>query len=209
MLFFVGCHGFPAGLNDCMSSLEFVHDNLKKFNASKILLLGESGGANLSISLALLARQRNQQSWISGVYGLCPYIYGDYDYTAKKKGQYPQSLQDNDGLLLPRCQEMKGMAMLYLPWGQSPSNNHLAWPYHTPLSALVGLPPFVISVNELDPCRDEALLFAEKLKEADVSVRSRIVKGTCHAGELLFMKHIPDIFQETLQDINEFTKTLS
>jgi acetyl esterase/lipase len=191
-----------------MSSLEYVYFNKEVLNVDNIILLGESGGANLSLAVALLAKQRHVQHWIAGVYALCPYIYGDYNYESKEAGKYPPSLRDNDCLLLPRCKEMQSMSMLYLPHGQSPSKNPLAWPYHASLADLKGLPPHVISVNELDPCRDEGLEYCAKLLEAKVTARSRVVKGTCHAGEMLFMKFLPDIFAVTLKDVQDFAKTL-
>lgn len=39
----------------------------------------------------------------------------------------------------------------------SADTDPLAWPYHTTVDDLAGLPPHVISVNELDPLRDEGL----------------------------------------------------
>ena len=204
----LGPHRFPAGLNDCMSSLEYVHANKDTFNIDKIMLLGESGGANLSMATSLLAKQRKVQHWIDGVYALCPYIFGSYDYKAMGSRRYPPSLRENDGLLLPRGKEMHSMAMLYLPRGTSPAKNPLAWPYHASLTDLKGLPPHVISVNELDPCRDEGLEYCAKLQEADVRARSRVVAGTCHAGELLFMKFMPDVFAATLKDVEDFANTL-
>ncbi len=43
----LGPHPFPAGLNDCASALKWIHENKEKFGVSKIVLNGESGGANL------------------------------------------------------------------------------------------------------------------------------------------------------------------
>mmetsp|Transcript_14256 Transcript_14256/g.23599 ORF Transcript_14256/g.23599 Transcript_14256/m.23599 type:complete len:241 (-) Transcript_14256:1127-1849(-) len=204
----LGPHHFPAGLNDCFSALEYVLAQREELNVDKIMLLGESGGANLSLALAMHTRDTLGHGLINGVYALCPYIFGDYDYHAKKEGEYPHSLRENDGLLLPRCEEMSIMSHLYLPEGKIMSQHPLAWPYHATLQDLNGLPPHVISVNQLDPCRDEGLEYGEKLKQAGVEVRSRVVEGTCHAGELLFMKYIPDIFAATLEDVNDFAKTL-
>jgi acetyl esterase len=204
----LGPHRFPAGLNDCLSALDFVYANKKKINIDKIMLLGESGGANLSLAMALQASQNNMHHMIDGVYALCPYIYGDYNIASKDKDGSLPSLIENDGLLLPRCEAMHIMSDLYLPDGELPSENPLAWPYHASIEMMEGLPPHVISVNELDPCRDEGLEYCEKLVTAGVVARSRVVKGTCHAGELLFMKYIPDIFASTLNDVNDFAKKL-
>ena len=42
------------------------------------------------------------------------------------------------------------------------------------------MPPHVISVNELDPLRDEGLDYYRRLLRAGVSAVGRMVAGTCH-----------------------------
>lgn len=202
----LGAHRFPAGLNDCLDALEFVNSKKDALEIEKVIAFGESGGGNLAISLALYAKQLGKLDWIDGVYAMCPYIYGDYDYT--KLDSYPESLRKNEGLLLPRGQEMYAMARLYLPEDAIPSQNPLAWPYHATESDVEGLPPHVISVNDLDPLCDEGLEYCKKLIEANVNARSRVVPGTCHAGEILFMKYIPDLLAGTLEDVQNFAKGL-
>ena len=46
---------FPAGLNDCVSGLKWVHANAKELNIDneKIIIAGESGGGNLTIATSL------------------------------------------------------------------------------------------------------------------------------------------------------------
>jgi acetyl esterase/lipase len=84
----------------------------------------------------------------------------------------------------------------------------LAWPYHAPVEDLAGLPPHVVSVNELDPLRDEGLAYYRKLGEAGVSVVSRTVNGTCHAGDCLFRRDMPDVYAATVRDIASFAHSL-
>ena len=73
---------------------------------------------------------------------------------------------------------------------------------------LAGLPPHVISVNQLDPLRDEGLAYFRKLLDAGVSVVSRTVNGTCHAGDLIFAAAMPDVFAATIRDIKGFADSL-
>ena len=63
---------------------------------------------------------------------------------------------------------MSVMAKVYDPGGEN-TENPLAWPYHAAAADLTGLPPHVISVNELDPLRDEGLAYWRKLVGAGVS----------------------------------------
>ena len=86
--------------------------------------------------------------------------------------------------------------------------NPLAWPYHAVKEDMVGLPPHVISVNELDPLRDEGLNYFRKLLSSGVQAYGRTVHGTCHAGDCLFPKELPDIYSSTINDIYGFCQSL-
>ena len=49
----LGPHPFPAGLNDCVSALRWMHENRDPLNLSGIVISGESGGGNLAIATCL------------------------------------------------------------------------------------------------------------------------------------------------------------
>ena len=46
----LGNHPFPAGLNDCMSGLQWTFDHEATLKISKIIVSGESGGGNLTLA---------------------------------------------------------------------------------------------------------------------------------------------------------------
>ena len=198
----LGPHPFPAGLNDCASAAQWVIANRESLGVSTVVMSGESGGGNLSIATALKAHREGWIGGIDGVYAQCPYISGAY---ANPPAELT-SMFENDKYFLD-VENMGAMAKAYDPEGAN-TTNPLAWPMHAAPSDLAGLPPHVISVNELDPLRDEGLVYFRKLLGADVSAVSRTVNGTCHAGDCLFVDAMPDVVAATIRDIKAFADSL-
>jgi acetyl esterase/lipase len=200
-----GKHGpypFPAGLNDCASALQWVNDNKAQLGISQVVVSGESGGGNLTLATALKAKQDGRIDQIDGVYAQCPYISNAY----VSRPAHLTSLYENDGYFLD-CEGMGVLAKVYDPTGEH-ATNPLAWPLHASTDDLRGLPPHVISVNQLDPLRDEGLAYFRKLLDAGVSAVSRTVNGTCHAGDCIFREAMPDAYFATIRDIKGFADSL-
>jgi len=198
----LGDHPFPAGLNDCAAAVRWVHEHKADLGVSSIVISGESGGGNLSIATTLKALQEGWVDQIDGVYACCPYISGDYaDPPASLL-----SLRENDGYMLD-CSQMAALVKVYDPSGAQ-AENPLAWPYQAGVDELKGLPPHVVSVNELDPLRDEGLAFYRKLLAAGVSAVGRTVHGTPHAGDLMLPDITPETYQQTLRSLVGFARAL-
>jgi acetyl esterase len=198
----LGNHPFPAGLNDCMSGLQWTFDHKATLGISKIVVSGESGGGNLTLAVTLKAKKDGKINQIDGTYAMCPYISNAW---AQKNPGLP-SLYENDDLFL-NCSMMGALAGIYDPEHKN-DNNPLCWPYTAKNEDLQGLPPHVISVNQLDPLRDEGLKYYQMLLAAGVSVYSRTVNGTSHAGDLIFRKALPEVFAATIRDIKGFVYSL-
>ena len=198
----LGPHPFPAGLDDCTSALQWLHANRAPLGVSAIVVSGESGGGNLTLATTLRAKRDGHLDAIDGVYAQCPYISGLY---AEQPDALP-SLRENDGYFL----EQSGMAVtasIYDPEGLH-TTDPLAWPYHAGTDDLAGLPPHVISVNELDPLRDEGLAYHHKLLAAGVRSVGRMVIGTSHAADVIFRSSIPDIYAASARDLVGFAYSL-
>jgi acetyl esterase/lipase len=196
----LGNYPFPAGLNDCSSALQWMYEKKAQLGISKIIISGESGGGNLSLATAIKAKKEDKLEQFDGVYAQCPYISNDYE---KKNYDLP-SLIENDTYFL-NVQMMSVMASVY---DGKESTNPLAWPLYAKKEDLEGLPPHVISVNELDPLRDEGLMYYKNLLNAGVNAKSRIVNGTIHAGDVIFKKDIPEVYLATQTDIYNFANGL-
>jgi acetyl esterase len=198
----LGNHPFPAGLNDCASGVQWTFDNKAVLGISKIIVSGESGGGNLSLATALLANREGWIDKIDGVYAQCPYISNAY---AEGDPSLP-SLVENDGYFLSSAM-MAPLAKIYDPTFEN-VKNPLAWPLHAESSDLEGLPPHVISVNELDPLRDEGLAYYRKLLAQAVPTVGRTVSGTCHGGDILTRRSMPEVFAASIADLRSFAFSL-
>lgn len=198
----LGNHPFPAGLNDCMSGLQWTFKNKPALGISKIVVAGESGGGNLTLALALKAKKDGKINQIDGAYAMCPCISNAWVHKIKEL----PSLYENEDLFL-NCSMMGVLASVYDPEHKN-DTNPLCWPYTAKSEDLQGLPAHVISVNQLDPLRDEGLKYYQMLLAAGVSVYSRTVNGTCHAGDLIFRKALPEVSAATIRDIKGFVDSL-
>lgn len=198
----LGPHPFPAGLDDCAAALGWMHAHRAQLGIASIVVSGESGGGNLTIATALRAARDGKLDHIDGVYAQCPYISGTY---ANPPAELP-SLRENDLYFLDVA--MLGiLARSYDPTGEH-ATDPLAWPYFATVDDLADLPPHVISVNELDPLRDEGLAYHRRLIAAGVSSVGRTVNGTCHAGDAIFRAAIPDVYAATIRDIVGFARSV-
>ncbi|MEM7219555.1 MAG: alpha/beta hydrolase fold domain-containing protein [Pseudomonadota bacterium] len=198
----LGNHPFPAGLNDCASAARWVAANRATLGIDKIVISGESGGGNLAVATALQAKRDGWLGEIAGIYAMCPYVSGAY---AEPPAEL-LSLRENDGYMLD-CVTMHSLTRVYDPSGDN-RTNPLAWPLHATSEDLAGLPPHVVSVNELDPLRDEGLALYRNLLAAGVPTAARTAHGTPHAGDMVFADVVPEVYAETLRSVVGFAKSL-
>ncbi|MDT7641991.1 MAG: acetyl esterase [Pseudonocardiales bacterium] len=194
----LGSHPYPAGLDDCAAAVEWVLDHRGELGAGKVIVAGESGGGNLSLAVTLRANREGWADRIAGVYAMCPYISNLWDARPAELA----SLHENDGYFLS-CELLAVMAAAYDP-GAAHAEDATCWPYRATDRDLAGLPPHVISVNELDPLRDEGLAYLRRLLANGVSAVGRTVNGTCHGGDVIFRAAMPDVYASTIRDIRGF-----
>lgn len=202
-----GPHPFPAGLEDCTSALAWLHGQRDRLRISSLIIGGESGGANLSLATVLKAKQDGTLNMVDGVYATCPFISGAYGWSDAQKLTELPSLLENDGYFV-NCSLNAVIASLYDADGTH-AQDPLCWPYWAEDEDLAGLPPHVITVDELDIFRDEGLAYHRKLARAGVQVHGRALTGMCHAGEVMFRKAVPDMYLAVIQDVHAFAAGLA
>jgi acetyl esterase len=201
-----GLNPFPAGLNDCSTALDWVHEHRDDLGITNIVLQGESGGGNLVLATALKAKREGRLDGIDGVYAMVPYISGGYGWDADRKLRELPSMVENDGHYL-NCEMMDLLVGIYDPTGEN-AENPLCWPYFATDSDVEGLPPHVITVNELDPLRDEGIAYYRTLQRAGVRVVGQVNLGLTHAADMSFRQAVPDAYKAAVRDIHGFAESL-
>jgi len=187
---------FPAGLNDCVSGLEWVSANAGRLgvDAARIVVSGESGGGNLALATALRLNRDGRIGLIKGVYAFCPYIAGSWP-----AADAPSSTENN-GILLD-LHNNRGR----VGYGVDAfdARDPLAWPGFATEADVAGFPPTVISVNECDPLRDEGVNFYRLLLRAGVPARCLQAMGTIHGTEA-FPTTCPDVSRAAAHALAQF-----
>ncbi|MDT7748885.1 MAG: acetyl esterase [Pseudonocardiales bacterium] len=193
----LGSHPYPAGLTDCATGARWVSAHRLELGVGPVVVSGESGGGNLSLAVALKAKREGWLGEIDGIYAMAPMISSPWD----KAAELP-SRQENDGYFIS-CALLTLMGALYDPDGAH-AGDATCWPARASDAELTGLPPHVISVNELDPLRDEGLAYQRRLVANGVSAVGRTVNGTVHGGDVFFRAAMPDVYAATIRDIHSF-----
>lgn len=161
-------YDFPIALEECYDVVKWVHDQADEngFDAARIAVGGHSAGGNLSASLCLLARERQEFSFVYQVLN-----YPVLDFTAD-----PFEKPTRDTLLTAKARAF--FTACYLPKERDRRN-----PSASPLLAesCTGLPAALIVSAEYDPLREENMLYAERLSAAGVSVTYKMFEGCMHA----------------------------
>jgi len=163
-------HKFPAGLNDCYASLQWIaaHAEDLGIDPRRIVISGDSAGGNLAASVALMARDRGGPAL---AFQLLVYPVTHHAFDTPSYRTY------GEGYLLSE-EGMRWNWNHYLPDAAAGLD-----PLASPLLApdLRGLPPALVIVAECDPLADESEAYAKRLAEAGVAVECKRYDGMLHA----------------------------
>jgi acetyl esterase/lipase len=189
---------FPAGLDDCVAGLRWVHAHAGQLgiDPAHLVVAGESGGGNLTLATGLKLKVDGDLDLIRGLYALCPYLAGSWP-----DERFPSSIENN-GILLDLHNNRGAMAYGIEAFE---AKNPLAWPSFASEDDVRGLVPTVISVNECDPLRDEGIEFYRLLQRAGVPTRCRMLLGTIHGTEVISIA-CPEISKDTAASIALFCR---
>ena len=162
-------HPFPAGLRDCYAALEWAVAAAPDLDVDpeRIVLAGDSAGANLATAVSMLARDRDGPEIAAQV--LVYPSTGDATATAAYE-------ENGEGYFLT-TETMEWFHDLYIDDEIHDGNVYA----HPQLAAdLSGLPPATVITAGFDPLRDDGVAYANRLAEAGVPVEHRNYEGMIH-----------------------------
>jgi acetyl esterase len=162
-------HPFPAGLDDCVSAVEWAASQAHVLSSDpdRLVLAGSSAGANLVAATALRVRDSGGPD-----IALQVLLYPPLD-SSMVSGSYKRN---GHGFLL----EATSMASYWDQYLPDPAMR--ADPYASPSAAsdLAGLPPALVVTAEYDPLRDEGEEYARRLLRSGVPVWCIRYQGQIH-----------------------------
>jgi acetyl esterase len=165
---------FPAGLDDCWSALRWLESRAVDLGVDpdRLAVGGMSAGGCLAAGTALRCRDEDGPQLCFQLLGI-PVLDDRLD---------TPSMQEFVDTPLWNRKLAEISWRYYLSGYEGPVS-----PYAAPAREqdLRGLPPAYVSVSELDPLRDEGIIYAQRLVQAGVPVELHLFPGTFH-GSLLF-----------------------
>jgi len=163
-------HPFPAAALDAFAAYRWALANAGSIGGDpkRIAVSGESAGGNLATVTALQARDHGIKAPVHQLLV--------YPVTNLVKGPPPPSYRQNTTTMPLATPALAWFGKYYLSDSSQAAN-----PLASPIRAkLAGLPPATIINADLDPLRDDGMIYAAKLKAADVRVTRSVYKGVTH-----------------------------
>lgn len=167
-------HVFPAAADDILAVYRWL---LQRYDAGNIVLVGDSAGGGLSLSL-LVQLKAQALPMPARIVLMSP--YADLATTGASLDENSQTCVMFTGDVIRRA------AQVYLAGADKTD------PRASPLYAdYSGLPPMAIYVSDNEVLRDDGLRVAEKAAAAGVKVQLQVWRGQAHVWPL-FAPYVPE-----------------
>jgi len=169
-------HPWPAAPDDAEAAARWLasRPSILGFEATSLVLAGESAGGNLAIITAIALRDRPAPLPVIAQWAICP--------VTDMVTPYASAAQFGDGYFLT-SDMLAWFATNYRP-------NPQDWRASPIIASLGGLPPAVVTTASLDPVRDQGRAYASALAESGVPVAFYEAQGNIH-GFTSFRAAIP------------------
>jgi acetyl esterase/lipase len=157
-------HCYPAAADDCEAvAIWLAESAAAEFGTGRIVIGGESAGANLAVTTLLRLRDRHHFTGFSAA----ALLFGCYDL------ELPTFTETGDSSLTR--DELDRLFAQYA--GTAPRNNPDLSPVHADLR---DLPEALFAVGSLDPLLNDSLRMAERWRAAGNATRVAVVDGGPH-----------------------------
>ena len=154
---------YPTQAQDAWDSLNWVFDNIEMLrgNPDKVAVGGSSAGGNLSAGIALREKDELGKCRIKGQLLAIPLCVGSdvFPYELIAPGKSSLETMEFAPILNKERLELFG-SLLKVP---DPKDRYYS-PLLVPDEEVKGLPPAHFVICGMDPLRDDAFLYMEKLK---------------------------------------------
>lgn len=165
-------HKFPAAVNDSYNAFKWISEHGSEFggDTSRIVLMGNSAGANLIAVIAQKAKKENLSNRIK------LQIMNGLPVDLR-----PQNMETSVSYQQNATGYFQTKALCYFAvemYAPGQENNPEVSPILT--EDLSNLPPAVIINAEFDPLRADGILYASKLRQAAVKVWEKCFAGQIH-----------------------------
>jgi acetyl esterase len=188
-------HRFPTPLEDAVQAYRWVVENAARYGAdpNHIIVAGESAGANLAASVALMACFERAEPIARSVFdtGVVPravlpacgiFQVSDVERFARRKKNFPR-------FILDRLHEVE---LAYL--GKEYAHHGALLDFADPVRWVERgdrpsrpLPPFFLPVGTRDPLLDDTRRLAQALRALGTTADDRYYEGEVHAFHALVM----------------------
>ena len=186
-------HPYPAAFEDCAKVTEWLSKNAGELggNPQRLAVFGDSAGGNLSAAVAQWCRDKGIVLAAQGL------IYPVTDGQANSNQTHASRVENGEGYFLTN-ELMDWFFNHYLTAERTRASEPSASPL---LGDTRGVAPAMVLTAGYDPLRDEGRAYAQKLKDAGVSVEFIEYGDTIH-GFFVMAKAIPASLeaQEKLAD---------
>ncbi|HWQ05689.1 MAG TPA: alpha/beta hydrolase [Feifaniaceae bacterium] len=166
---------FPVGLEDCYQAIQWIAANAGRLGVDpkRIIVCGDSSGANFAAAITLMARERKDFSIAKQVL-----IYPALEFT----GTIPKRSAEIYTMVGSSGKSHSEISPLMRSYLNDPERE-VRSPFVSPILAgnFGGLPEALFIEAECDALADDGLIYAKLLQDAGVKVSCVVYEGMPHA----------------------------
>ncbi len=188
-------HPFPAGVEDGYAALVWTAANATALNGDvrRFAVAGDSAGANLAAAVTIMARDRKGPAITGQIL-----FYGSANYPSQRT----PSAQEFASSPVLTAEDIAFFWGQYLRDPEREQHDYRASPYRAERHS--DLPAAFIGTPEIDPTRDDAERYGEKLSGASVPVQIKRYTGMPH-GFVSWLGIVPTA-QQAIDDACAFVR---